>query len=701
MAKLKFKVKPTGERKTIFKKQPLVEDASQDIKEENPSATLYDTIDHKSLYRMIYSGVENQNYFNILYEMGIRDFLMSYHYIQSRHINMKDFAEKGIKLFIDSGAFTYQNDPKYAEYTNEMWEKQIVKYLNWAKRNKDAIFAIANLDLENLVGVDVVLEWNRKYFEPFMLETHIPVCFIWHPICEHSGWEYMCQRYPYVGYSWVSDKGQDLDFNFGKKMFDVAKKYNAVVHGMGMTRTSLLQKLPFYTTDSTTWLVGVQYGEVNYWTGQKMTRLKKEKWKGSELPKLAKLGLDEKKLLEEDITELVKANILAFILATEYIHQRLKPRMYWLYPKAKKKSREDKNIFDIFPSSEWLLGETNFENVEHIATELNINPNIEKQEELLDLITDCTLMCCWDLEEYGPIKEDFINDKIINEMHDLYINRVTNTIDDKIEELREFFWQCVEGKEDKLLKWGLISKQKERDSYIEEEEYEYVDVDKSQVLNDIKQLGLLPAPKENEEDIAPEITELDDEIFNQAGYLTVRDDKGRFVKGQKRIRKPKNIYSEKYPKLVCDTCYASQTCPEYKEGYVCAYHKMFKRFDCRNMVDIIEAMQGMVNMNMGRMQRLAIFENLDGGMPDGSLTQMIDQNMRLLSNMKDLYNNSGELMRQTRRVNADGSVEETTSINNQGSGILEQLFAKNVKRNEEEVDRDPNDGVVVEVETTE
>ena len=187
---------------------------------------------------------------------------------------------------------------------------------------------------------------------------------------------------------------------------------------------------------------------------------------------------------------------------------------------------------------------------------------------------------------------------------------------------------------------------------------------------------------------------MDEEIFSDSGLVTVRDEKGRFVKGQKKIKKPKNVYSEKYPKLVCNTCYASQTCPEFKAGYVCAYNKMFKRFDCRNTEDILEAMQGMVNMNMERMQRVAIFEMLDGGIPNGVLTNMIDQNMRLMMNMKQVMQQQ-EVIRQTRVVKADGTTTETTHVQSNQPGILERMFMnRGNKKDEEEV----LDDDVIEVE---
>ena len=133
-------------------------------------------MDYDKVFNIIYSGVEQEEYFNILYDMGIRNFLISFHYVQNKHLSMeKQYGGLGIKFFVDSGAHTYQNDPKYAEYDIDYWEKHLQKYLRWVEKNREYIFAIASFDFENIVGAEVVKEWNEKYFEPFMLRTGIPV----------------------------------------------------------------------------------------------------------------------------------------------------------------------------------------------------------------------------------------------------------------------------------------------------------------------------------------------------------------------------------------------------------------------------------------------------------------------------------------------------------------------------------------------
>ena len=647
-------------------------------------------MDYTKPFEIIYSGVENESYYDILYDLGIRNFLMSYHYIHSKHIDMRRFENSNVRLFIDSGAHTYQNDPKYADMTLEYWEEHLSKYLRWVEKNKKYIFAIASFDFENLVGAEIVDRWNKEYFEPFMLRTGIPVCFVWHQN-SYQTWEYYCKRYPYVGFSSVNTEGVAIDLAEYREKLRTAERNDSLVHGFGMTRTNMLTELPFYTSDSTTWLVGLQYGEINYWTSSnKMSRLKKDKWKGEYLNDIcSRYSLSQDLLSQEDVTELIKANIGAFIDAEKFIQTRLKKSMYWLKAKAQKVDLN--NLPDgFFPTPEWFKGSCN--DAQAYARKMNLNP---EYPQIVDMLHDVVAFMNWDNPDYEDMTSWYLEpeqEALIDQLHDTYVNRIVPNKEAKIQDLRKFFAECVSGENDKLLQLGTNFDRivKERDEYIDDTEEELVDLSPEELK--VKLYGLLPAPSDATGEGAPEVDALDEEIYRKANIVPTFDEKGRFVKGQQAVRKPKKVYSQKYPKFACDTCYAAQKCPEFKPGYVCAYHKMFNRFDTRDMGDIIQALQGMVEHNMTRMQRAMVMEVLNGTV-DPQVTAFIDQNMRLMNMLKQMYEfGSPEVLRQTRIVRADGTKEETTQITNpQGGGILEKLFGNLTSPQEDSkiVDADP------------
>ena len=633
-------------------------------------------MDYTRPLSIFYSGVEYESYLDILYNLGIRNFLMSYEYLKGKgHGQIKKYPD--MHLFIDSGAYTYITNPEFADYTVEQWEKQIHEYLNWARRHKDSIFAIADLDLQYLVGCEKVYEWRKKYFEPFMLETGIPVCFIYHEEGLDQ-WEYMCKRYPYVGFSLNVDGNVD-EVELRNK-FKIAEKYNTLIQGMASTRTAMLTQYPFYTVDSTTWNVGLKYGEISVWNGTKMSRVKKTEFETKAFPLISKYDIpfDFDLIRAEDKTEMIRVNAYAFVQAEKYIHERLKSLMYWFKARAIKVDVDNLSA-DFFPSISWFENDPDISSLKDYARKMNINPELSK-EDLVNAVSDMTVFLNWDNPEYGSLQQNY-SDEIIEGLHDMFVNRIVSSNQERIEDLTTFFKDCLSGNNDKLLNLGTNFDRvvKERDYYIDDTEEELVDLTPAEMR--LKLAGLIPT--KNDEESAPEIDSLDEEIYRKADIVPVFDEKGKFVKGQQSVRKPKKVYSKKYPKFACDTCYAAQKCPEFKSGYVCAYSNMFNRFDTRNMADIIQAVQGIVEHNMTRMQRAMVMEVLNGTI-DPVTTQLMDTNIRYMQMLKQMYEfGSPEVLRQTHIIRADGSEEKTTSITNpQSGGILERLFGGMSKEDE-------------------
>lgn len=652
--KVKNKSNPTSE--STQQGKPLYTDLRQ-------------VMDYKRKLSIFYSGVEYESYLDILYSIGIKNFLMSYEYLKGKgHSQLKKYDD--MSLFIDSGAFTYINDPKYEDYTVEQWEKQIETYLSWAERHKSQIFAICDLDLQYVVGNEQVYEWRKKYFEPFMLRTGIPVCFMYHEEGLEQ-WEYMCQRYPYVGLSLAVDA--NTDESTLKEMFRIAEKHNALVQGMASTRTGMLTRFPFYTVDSTTWNVGLKYGEISVWNSTKMSRIKKADFQTKAFPVISTydMDFDFDKILEEDKTEMIKVNAYAFVMAERFIHDRLKATMYWL--KAKVVKNDIDNLPpDYFPPVSWF-NEKSTDNFEEYCNRCNLNPEYEGARNFL---YDITTFMNWDNPEYSSMRDWYSQpeqESLINDLHDTFVNRIVPDTETKIQDLINFFKDCVSGNNDKLLQLGTNFDRtiKERDSYIEEDDEKLVDLSEHEIKERLKFL----LPDKSSEDEGREISDLDEEIFSKANIVPTFDDRGKFVKGQVAVRKPKKVYSKKFPKMACDTCYAASKCPEYKAGYACAYNKMFERFNTRDMSDIIQAMQGIVGYNMERMQKSMIFETLNGTI-DPQTSQLMETNIRYMQMLKQMYETgSPEVLRQTKVLRADGTEETTTSITNpQNGGIMEKLL---------------------------
>ena len=670
-------------------------------------------MDHTRDMSMFYSGVEQETYYRVLREMGVENFLVSYHYVQNTRLNLKErFGGSAISLFVDSGAHTYQNDAKYLDRTVEDWEAHIARYLRWAGKNKKHIFAIANADFELVLDGATVDRWNRELFEPFMLETGLPVCFVWHENSKLT-WEQYCQRYPYVGFS-SNFEGREMEFREYAEMLKVAERYGSLVHGFGMTRTSVLPHLPYYSVDSTTWLAGLKYGEMNYWDGSRnrMMRLKKEVWKGEMFSRIMGSGypFDPDRLMDEDPDEVIRASIWPYIQAERFIRHMHKKIAYWQKPRPARRLME-RLPENFFPGpgwletagAWWLEDDVGDRSPLDYARRMNLSTSpLLSRAEIKTWVCYMTLFLNWDKEEYRDLRDRMFwggegSFERLRELHDKWVNRVARSDEDRARDLAKMFRDCLEGLDTKLLLLGTNFDRiaSERDAYVDDAEMEEEEVAEEQVARMLAGRNLLPPPRD--EGGALEVDALDDEIFSGLGLVTERRDDGTIVKWARHVPKPKKLYSDKYPKLACDSCWQAQRCPDYRPGHVCAYSKMFQRYDTRSMADLVELMQGMVDLNAGRMQRAMVHEVMSGGHIAPEVSQLINQNVQLIKELKGLYATaSPDVLRHTKAVRADGSTVEETSLS--GGGVLAQLMEGMMGRGapKEEAGAPQNDIVVLD-----
>ena len=193
-----------------------------------------------------------------LIEFGIREILVSYFYMRKSlkyYAETIPFIKKENGLFMtDSGAFSFMG--KFKEGTKEyedshkeeFWLPYLEEYVEWLWKNKDNIYVAANLDLDVVVGRDVVRKWNKKYFEP-LEKAGLQIVYVAHEdpsvgdphAIEHFK-EY-CMKYKYVG---INQRHKD----YASRFYQIAKHHNVRVHGFAWTELRLCKTYPFFSNDS-------------------------------------------------------------------------------------------------------------------------------------------------------------------------------------------------------------------------------------------------------------------------------------------------------------------------------------------------------------------------------------------------------------------------------------------------------------------
>lgn len=108
----------------------------------------------------------------------------------------------------------------------------------------------------------------------------------------------------------------------------------------------------------------------------------------------------------------------------------------------------------------------------------------------------------------------------------------------------------------------------------------------------------------------------------------------------------------------CDSCYMSDKCPLFKRGFVCGI-----KWDTNRPKTPMEFMDFLINTQYERVKRTAVFEKIDGGVPDANLSAEMDR-------LTDFLNTKDAMGREKLSINLEASGPSRS----EGGGILSKIF---------------------------
>lgn len=173
-------------------------------------------------------------------------------------------------LFVDSGAFIIKS--AYFKtgkgYSKRDCEDIIIAHLGacrWLVEHDIPLHAVAEMDLQEMFGLDTVKRWRDLYMFPFQDETGVPVVFAAHYLPHESddSIEYLVQD-PDVHYIGMTMRVKAVDLDAHCEMAALAAELCYVkgirLHGYAVTRPKILKRVPFYSCDSVTWQSAIHFG---------------------------------------------------------------------------------------------------------------------------------------------------------------------------------------------------------------------------------------------------------------------------------------------------------------------------------------------------------------------------------------------------------------------------------------------------------
>ena len=148
-----------------------------------------------------------------------------------------------LETFLDSGAFSAhaQNKPI-----------NLKEYICYVKKNKNKVEAYAGLDV---IG-NPEETWNNHLI---MKKANLEPLAVFH-VGSDFKWLEKMKNEPYIGLGGMVPYSTNslLLMKWLRKCFSIIPP-ETKVHGFGMTNPKIIEKFPFYSVDSTSWLAGNRY----------------------------------------------------------------------------------------------------------------------------------------------------------------------------------------------------------------------------------------------------------------------------------------------------------------------------------------------------------------------------------------------------------------------------------------------------------
>jgi hypothetical protein len=180
-------------------------------------------------------------------------YLESYHYINTeRHCAM--IRKDKRTVFLDSGAFSM--------HTKGI-EVDLDAYVDFVKTNHDILHLVSNLDHIG-EGKEQETYANQKYLEG----QGIKVQPVFH-VRDRDEWllRYLDEGYDYIFIGGMVPESTQylqsrLDDLWGKYLIDGHGQARVRVHGFGLTVLPLMERYPWFSVDSTSWVLTGRFGSI-------------------------------------------------------------------------------------------------------------------------------------------------------------------------------------------------------------------------------------------------------------------------------------------------------------------------------------------------------------------------------------------------------------------------------------------------------
>lgn len=138
-------------------------------------------------------------------------------------------------------------------------------------------------------------------------------------------------------------------------------------------------------------------------------------------------------------------------------------------------------------------------------------------------------------------------------------------------------------------------------------------------------------------------------------------------------------YDPYHPPLECSVCTINTTCPEYKEGDVCAFNETFRGLDTRSADDVEGMVHVLLKDTFERYNRAKLQERFaGGGFMDPRVTALKNDLLRTAQMVQDWR-------QQTQSISVEVKATGSAATKAVGSGLMAKMFGVAPTPKEEDI----------------
>lgn len=270
---------------------------------------------------LYFGGAEVSSWRKMLSESDVSHVALSYMGLRrkvkfARPWLLDEKFPAGQKIFLDSGAYTVNQDTAGEKYTQRDLKDIGEAYMGFVLQNIDRVEMVSEFDSLAL-GLPWIRDQREDFYDSLPEGKFLPV---WHADWGLKELEALSERYKRVGVMQTALDGRNLV----PTLNGLVRKYGTHLHAVAMTSPGLMSEVQWGSVASTSWISPAQYGDTIIWTGRELKRYPKKMKDQARMRHRTYLrdqGFDTEKIEADDTNEVLRLSLWSWQRLVESIDQ--------------------------------------------------------------------------------------------------------------------------------------------------------------------------------------------------------------------------------------------------------------------------------------------------------------------------------------------------------------------------------------------